>query len=554
MKFSLALSVILVGCSINDIQVSSFFIPNGASSSHSHNYRQPKTSSRRSNFKSLFGGVDNNSKESFNSNNGKQVISPFLDNFVSSYLSKSFPRSSVVQQFKLGSDFEDEQDPAFWAKALRKILPSYFSSQNQRTNTTQIINGADIESNSLNTTVKSNSQTAFSPEAFSVSGLLHASEEFNLNEYSNENLNSYLDAILMESKITDEVLHNMSTKGKIKQESNSTTSNFLSSFDWGTSNFALSTPITMESVIERTTSQINFFFLKAATSLMAQSDEGMASNINSKAIQDILQNINVSSRGLSMAVDKMLEETETFARENGLDVGLVVEEARGNAMELIEFGSAVLVDGYVSETSNNQQNLEMAKEITNGNNVVNMQSKALFDEYDARSVTPDELISTKAGKMANLAAAIYESDVVDRAHKLEQTIVASGCTSDASWLITDSIIENVQEIGWDKSPKNNKPALVRTITIKGFDATDENVDRERLLGNIWTATPEKLSDDGRVVVHTGLLSVARDLYKDLSQYIDGLAPTHKIVLNGHSIGGSLSNLLLMILAKERGGE
>jgi len=97
------------------------------------------------------------------------------------------------------------------------------------------------------------------------------------------------------------------------------------------------------------------------------------------------------------------------------------------------------------------------------------------------------------------------------------------------------------------------PIMVRTITIRGFDASDETVDRERLLNNICSAAPV-IMDDGKpsVVFHSGLLGIAREVKKEVEKYIDFTCEQHKIVLNGHSIGGSLSLLVLLMLANERG--
>eukprot|EP00568_Trieres_chinensis_P010699 CAMPEP_0183313576 /NCGR_PEP_ID=MMETSP0160_2-20130417/45750_1 /TAXON_ID=2839 ORGANISM="Odontella Sinensis, Strain Grunow 1884" /NCGR_SAMPLE_ID=MMETSP0160_2 /ASSEMBLY_ACC=CAM_ASM_000250 /LENGTH=365 /DNA_ID=CAMNT_0025478691 /DNA_START=23 /DNA_END=1117 /DNA_ORIENTATION=+ len=93
--------------------------------------------------------------------------------------------------------------------------------------------------------------------------------------------------------------------------------------------------------------------------------------------------------------------------------------------------------------------------------------------------------------------------------------------------------------------------MVRTITIRGFDASDESVDREKLLNRVCTADPVPLGTSG-VSVHRGLLTVARRLFNDITEYVDRLAPGHRAVLNGHSIGGSLSVLVLMLLVEKRG--
>ena len=115
-------------------------------------------------------------------------------------------------------------------------------------------------------------------------------------------------------------------------------------------------------------------------------------------------------------------------------------------------------------------------------------------------------------------------------------------------------IDHVFDGGRDQIEHENDetPFLVRTITIRGFDASDEDVDRELLLNRICTADPVSIKSGTGVSVHSGLLDIARAIFKDIRQYIDWTAPTHKIVLNGHSVGGSLSTLLLLLMVKEYG--
>lgn len=55
-------------------------------------------------------------------------------------------------------------------------------------------------------------------------------------------------------------------------------------------------------------------------------------------------------------------------------------------------------------------------------------------------------------------------------HKVEHSIVASGITSDVQWIVTDHADEEGR--------------MERVITVKGFDATDEKVERERLVNEI----------------------------------------------------------------------
>jgi hypothetical protein len=56
-----------------------------------------------------------------------------------------------------------------------------------------------------------------------------------------------------------------------------------------------------------------------------------------------------------------------------------------------------------------------------------------------------------------------------------------------------------------------------------------------------------------ILFHSGLLATARKLYKELMKYVDWASPNHKLVLNGHSIGGSLAILFLFLMTIDRGG-
>jgi Lipase (class 3). len=153
--------------------------------------------------------------------------------------------------------------------------------------------------------------------------------------------------------------------------------------------------------------------------------------------------------------------------------------------------------------------------------------------------------------MAKLAGAIYQ-DTIPTINELKHVLVANGTAADVAWLVTDSI---GYDSDFDVAPSDEKgdPLLIRTITIRGFDASDENVDRERLVQRICNARSVPLSSNVKnIVVHEGLLEVARDLYRDIKPFIDMAGPTHKIVLNGHSIGGALSNLILMMITAEHG--
>ena len=155
----------------------------------------------------------------------------------------------------------------------------------------------------------------------------------------------------------------------------------------------------------------------------------------------------------------------------------------------------------------------------------------------------------KAAEFAALSGAIYE-DTTTKVHGMEHSVVAQGNTAEIGWLVTDSI-QNVKDFNRDEAAS---PTLVRTIVLRGYDASDDGVDREGLLNTICTATPVSLFRDERslVQVHEGMLYIAELLMKEIEQYIDSTSPSHKIVFTGHSIGGSLSILLMILLTKSRG--
>ena len=131
-------------------------------------------------------------------------------------------------------------------------------------------------------------------------------------------------------------------------------------------------------------------------------------------------------------------------------------------------------------------------------------------------------------------------------------MVVKGTSADVKWMVTDSIGDN-SDFEPTSHQETGVPTIIRTITIRGFDASDEDVDRERLVTEICNAGKVPLTNDlPGLQVHRGLLAIAKEIYEDIKPFIDLAGPTHKIVLNGHSIGGALANLILMLMTVERG--
>jgi hypothetical protein len=135
-------------------------------------------------------------------------------------------------------------------------------------------------------------------------------------------------------------------------------------------------------------------------------------------------------------------------------------------------------------------------------------------------------------------------------------LVANGTTADVGWIVTDSIELSsnfADPETLDGSSNEGEPIFVRTITVRGFDASDSTVDRERLLNTICKAAGTPMNAEiPNVLFHSGLLEIAMEIYEDVKQYIEWASPDHIIIFNGHSIGGSLSVLLLLLMTAEKG--
>jgi len=270
--------------------------------------------------------------------------------------------------------------------------------------------------------------------------------------------------------------------------------------------------------------------------------------------------INQNSEVFKTTIDGLVASAEAIAREQGLDVREATEQARATTKYTADFLQAandVLLAGYVNggvdrgdytaEEFERELNIPLSKEPE--------KSKPLLSAFkSAQSIPKKDFIQiVKIGaKMSELAGGIYQN-TIPITHKLGHAIVANGTTADTFWMITDSIGYEEDYTSATETVTQKKPILIRTVTIKGFDASDETVNKERLLNQICTPDPVLFGDKTRkIFVHHGLLGVAKEIYTQVIPYIDLAGPTHKIVFNGHSIGGSLAILLLLLLTEDRG--
>jgi len=239
----------------------------------------------------------------------------------------------------------------------------------------------------------------------------------------------------------------------------------------------------------------------------------------------------------------IIETAEQAAFDQGLDVQEAAEQARERTQSTYNFvttANALLVAGYAKEENERQMLIEEEKS-----------ARTLFEDFSSARLLGGRdigIFASEVAEMGSLSGAIY-SDIIPVCHKWGHSLVTNSSTANVGWMVTDSIAseKSIENGGFIERSK-----LVRVITIKGFDASDESVDREELLVNICTASQEVLEPG--LLVHSGLLRVAREILKDIIGFIDNTAPGHEVMLNGHSVGGSLCTLILLLLAEERGSE
>ena len=316
------------------------------------------------------------------------------------------------------------------------------------------------------------------------------------------------------------------------------------------SDLSLSTDFVLNQAIQRIES-----FLDDATTSFSQ--ERVQSLIMSATrVLAVDQNAD----NLKSTIDKIVLAAETIAREQGLDVSEAAAQARATTKYTTQFlrvANGVLLSGYVAGSELSlKQSENYAREMRISLDADDAKlSKPLFHRFRSVQRISDESfdhVSRKGAEMAKLAGAIYQ-DTIPIIHGMGHSMVANGTSADVIWMVTDSIGYDNEFQQESSCSEHNTPYLIRTITIRGFDASDESVDRERLVTRICNADRVSLSSKFEGLdVHKGLMEVAKEVYKEIKPFIDMAGPTHKIVLNGHSIGGAVSNLILMLITLERG--
>mmetsp|Transcript_17920 Transcript_17920/g.36001 ORF Transcript_17920/g.36001 Transcript_17920/m.36001 type:complete len:834 (+) Transcript_17920:3-2504(+) len=283
--------------------------------------------------------------------------------------------------------------------------------------------------------------------------------------------------------------------------------------------------------------------LRDATQRLEYIINGTSSAFSPSAIQDL-----VLRAGNALALQEASGNLTAAANAVFSAAGKAPRATAQYTAELIQFANGVLSGGYIDEMKSGI--IEKSR---------NPLAKPLFSKFPSVKKIPDnERMQSifKGTEFATLSGAIYEN-TVPIVRSLNHGIVAQGVTAGIAWMVTDSL-QYEQDFAPSPggTPETRKPTLVRTFVLRGYDASDKNVDRVGLLNTICTAAPVPIrkKENTIVSVHEGMLSIARELLAELQKFIDFSAPDHKIALCGHSIGGSLSLLLLALLVNSRGAD
>lgn len=311
--------------------------------------------------------------------------------------------------------------------------------------------------------------------------------------------------------------------------------------------------VSAEQILKEATQKIESILNDASTSFSPEKVQEMITKASFSLAVD--ENADV----FKTTMDRVVATAETMARDKGLDVSEAAEQARATTnytAKFLQAANGVLLSGYVSGgVDRGDLEGELAKKFNIPLSEQSENVKPLFGAYkSARSIPKSEYIQTVeiGADMAELAGGIY-LDTNTVTDKLGHAIVANGTTADVAWMVTDSIGYEQDYISSIETATERKPILIRTVTIRGYDASDDTVDRERLMNRLCTANPVLLGEGNKnVFFHGGLLDVAEEIYSQISPLIELAGPTHKIVFNGHSIGGSLALLLLFLLTEYRG--
>jgi hypothetical protein len=282
-----------------------------------------------------------------------------------------------------------------------------------------------------------------------------------------------------------------------------------------------------EALMKNATSRIEYLVNEASKGLTPAT----VNDLIFRSAQLFLTN----STSVEQLTNEIVNVAASIAQQNGLDVTVATDRAREatkGASMMVNVANRLFASGYAYGSQSDAAGSEGSPL---GVDLSSPDSRPLFaDFHSARRVEPFEYktVLIKGAEMGVLAGSIYE-DTFTRCHEIGHSIVSNGTTADVAWMITDSI-DYSTSFKEDSEFVEKEPILVRTITIRGFDASDSAVDRESLLNEICNAPGKPINAaKPNILFHSGLLEIATEIYKDVKNYIEWASPTHRIVFNGH---------------------
>ena len=240
----------------------------------------------------------------------------------------------------------------------------------------------------------------------------------------------------------------------------------------------------------------------------------MESNLEGSKSSDVDKILSEATKRLEFAVNSVSSTLSPTAIQ-----GLVVQASKTLALREAS-GNLTLAAKMVFDEASKapRATAKYTAELIEFANITLAQGMiTLFKNYASVKTVPRtewRQAINKAAEYGALSGAIYEN-TLPNTHDLGHTIVAQGKTSDIAWMITDSIQQSQDFF----SDAKDEPIMVRSLILRGFDASDEEVDREGLLNAICRANPVPFGNS-TVLVHEGMLQMAEKLYNELECYID----------------------------------
>lgn len=306
---------------------------------------------------------------------------------------------------------------------------------------------------------------------------------------------------------------------------------------------------TTESMVRVATSRLERIINEASKGL----SQNVANDLVLRAV-NVFANSTTSVEQLAREIVSVAQKT---AKAQGLDVQYATERAKDatkGVSTIVNVANQVFGSGYAYGYSTGVAGKPY---VTANSETEELPLFAPFATAGRVEQFQYKNVVASGGVMGILSGAIYEN-TMPRIHQVGHSLVANGTTADVAWMVTDSVHPSSMfkdPLATTSDDDSDDVVFVRSITLRGFDASDDTVDRERLLNNILKAAETRITDDvPEVLLHSGLLGLASEIYDEVKKYIDWASPNHKILINGHSIGGSLSVLLLFLITVDKGGK